>query len=43
MGDGPTSNKEAFLRQMAKNRLRPRITMLAQRGPNAQYLTLGPE
>ncbi len=43
VGDGPTPNREAFLRQMAKHRLLPRITVLAQRGGVAQYLTLGPE
>ena len=43
VGDGPTPNREAFLRQMAKNRLLPRVTVLAQRGGVAQYLTLGPE
>ena len=43
LGDGPTPGREAFLRQMAKNRLLSRITLLAQRGSVAQYLTLGPE
>ncbi|MFH1034995.1 MAG: PDZ domain-containing protein, partial [Pseudomonadota bacterium] len=43
VGDGATPSRETFLRQMAKHRLLPRITVLAQRGHNAQYLTLGPE
>ncbi|MBI5524018.1 MAG: trypsin-like peptidase domain-containing protein [Desulfarculus sp.] len=43
VGDGPTPSREAFLRQMAKHRLLPRVTVLAQRGAVAQYLTLGPE
>jgi serine protease Do len=43
VGDGPTPSREVFLRQMAKHRLLPRITVLAQRGSAAQYLTLGPD
>lgn len=43
VGDGSTPNQDAFLRQMAKSRLLPRITVLAQLGHTAQYLTLGPE
>jgi hypothetical protein len=33
---------DAFLRQVAKQRLMPRLTVLIQRGQARQFITLGP-
>ncbi|MFH1058788.1 MAG: trypsin-like peptidase domain-containing protein [Pseudomonadota bacterium] len=43
VGEGPTPGIEAFLRQMAKQRLLARVTLLAQRRQLSQFITLGPE
>ncbi|MFZ5586394.1 MAG: trypsin-like peptidase domain-containing protein [Thermodesulfobacteriota bacterium] len=42
VGEGPTPEVDAFLRQVAKQRLMPRLTVLIQRGQARQFITLGP-
>ncbi len=42
VGDRPTPNLAAFERQIARHRLLRRITVLVQRGPASQFITLGP-
>ncbi len=41
VGDTPTPNLAAFKREMARHRLLKRITILVQRGPASQFITLG--
>jgi len=41
LGDAPTPNLEVFKREMAKHRLLNRVTILVQRGPASQFITLG--
>lgn len=41
IGDQPTPNLAAFRRQIAKRRLLNQITVLVQRGPAQQFITLG--
>ncbi len=42
VGDRPTPNLAAFERQIARLRLLHRLTVLVQRGPASQFITLGP-
>jgi serine protease Do len=42
VGEGPTPDLASFQRQIAKQRLMGRFTVLAQRGRVSQFLTLGP-
>ncbi|MFH1059057.1 MAG: trypsin-like peptidase domain-containing protein [Pseudomonadota bacterium] len=42
VGEGPTPDLPSFLRQVAKQRLMPRLTVLIQRGAARQFITLGP-
>jgi serine protease Do len=41
LGDSPTPNLEVFKREMARHRLLKRVTILVQRGPASQFITLG--
>jgi S1-C subfamily serine protease len=42
VGEGPTPDLPAFFRQVAKNRMLSGVTVLVQRGPVSQFVTLGP-
>jgi serine protease Do len=42
VGETPTPDLGSFLKQVAKNRMLPGVTILVQRGPISQFVTLGP-